>query len=327
MELNKSKLIGVGTFGCVYRPPLCRSNLDSPTQDLVGKIAFPYTIEREINIGNAIRNSIPDWSQYYGLLTGHQCQFEITDTLKSECAVFKKTTPDKHKLIRSYSSPYLGTSLFYYKNPITGSWLWNSTVHLIKGLAELHKNRIYHLDISSANILIDNTGTCRLIDFGASIMDPTPEIMEDRKYGFFDKNPLFYNVYETQNDFGLDFDYDIYSNNKLLNTYYKNYNTRSKFFDPHYEKDTASDVIKNYINLGSQRKYLENIVIPNLGKIDLYRLGNTIDEFYGYHPNKPQIRETAPHLRTLLNGMIQVDLNSQWDMDRCLEFINSHNVQ
>ena len=40
---------------------------------------------------------------------------------------------------------------------------------ILKGLNYLHMKNIVHRDLKCANILIDNDGTCKLSDFGASL--------------------------------------------------------------------------------------------------------------------------------------------------------------
>ena len=42
------------------------------------------------------------------------------------------------------------------------------TKEMLQGLNYLHSHRIIHLDIKGANILVDQSGSCKLADFGAS---------------------------------------------------------------------------------------------------------------------------------------------------------------
>jgi len=42
------------------------------------------------------------------------------------------------------------------------------TRDVIRGLAFLHSNRVVHLDIKPANVLLDQHGTCKLADFGTA---------------------------------------------------------------------------------------------------------------------------------------------------------------
>ena len=42
------------------------------------------------------------------------------------------------------------------------------TRQILRGLHYLHSHRIVHRDVKGGNILVDNSGICKLADFGAS---------------------------------------------------------------------------------------------------------------------------------------------------------------
>eukprot|EP00462_Mataza_sp_D1_P027914 CAMPEP_0175177460 /NCGR_PEP_ID=MMETSP0087-20121206/34404_1 /TAXON_ID=136419 /ORGANISM="Unknown Unknown, Strain D1" /LENGTH=427 /DNA_ID=CAMNT_0016469451 /DNA_START=12 /DNA_END=1291 /DNA_ORIENTATION=+ len=60
-------------------------------------------------------------------------------------------------------------SLIYHFGPFEESLVRAYTKQILHGLRYLHKKGIVHRDIKGGNILVDQTGVCKLADFGASM--------------------------------------------------------------------------------------------------------------------------------------------------------------
>jgi thiamine kinase-like enzyme len=62
------------------------------------------------------------------------------------------------------------SSLLYKFGKFSDSVIRLYTYQLLTGLEYLHRHRIIHRDIKGANILVNESGLCKLADFGASVL-------------------------------------------------------------------------------------------------------------------------------------------------------------
>lgn len=92
------------------------------------------------------------------------------------------------------------------KNPYTQKERLQRAIELVKTIESLHKKNIYHLDLNSANIHIDEAGRCHLIDFGiAEKLDKNQNLRNKFPYipGYFaperhsEANPSKADIYST----------------------------------------------------------------------------------------------------------------------------------
>ncbi len=317
-----AKMIGSGAYGCVYKPPLCYGPEETPLDDLVGKVSESESVKNELEASKLIRQKIPDWREYYGILSGKSCHPQYTADEIDKCPVLK-TTKDESK-VDSYSSDYLGTPLYKYQDTsVTTDWLWKSFVHLVVAVNKLHINRIYHMDINGGNILIDDKGNCRLIDFGLAIINPKPDNLG--KFSFFKDFPLFYNAYLTREIFGTSNNYDLFNDPYLLVDYRDAYADLCKFYNPNYERGTASDEIIISLYRASLYGYPGKVVLPNLGKVDLYRLADNFNDLFNHQVKLKILQNYSAAFdykwSPIINGMLNPDVNQQWNMKKVLEYI------
>ena len=82
--------------------------------------------------------------------------------------------------------------------------------------------------------------------------------------------------------------------------------------------------------MGSLDDYLEKIVMPNLGKIDLYQLADVFNNIY--HSVIESLRMNGYNVEfknkwdKMINGLLQVNINLQWDMERTLKYLEENTV-
>lgn len=169
------KKVGSGTYGCVYYPPLsCESSQQFPMK--VSKLMQREDALEEYRIYNRLGiDKLDPGEEFFvkspilceakkdelsNLKGGETCEVEGADTL----------------ILYNYA----GLSI----NTFPLATILHGMLNVFNGIQLLNKNKIYHCDIKSDNLLAGN-GTIRLIDFGISTN--YSKVMED--------NDLFDNMY------------------------------------------------------------------------------------------------------------------------------------
>jgi serine/threonine protein kinase len=160
------KLIGSGTYGCVFDKPLNCKNMTVPSyKKMIGKITSREDAKTELNLSQQLA-SFPKANQYFVIIdstcTPEPRTKQSEEDLKS-CTLMKgvklNTTiqllmPYGGKPL--YSIPHQMKSLNYFS--ICQSLLEAGTILLIKS--------VVHYDLSMSNILCDSPSTIKIIDFG-----------------------------------------------------------------------------------------------------------------------------------------------------------------
>lgn len=311
-------MIGSGGGGCVYRPPLCG---DDQTDDIVGKIgdSSATSFQKELRAAKLLA-SVPDIDKYVILIDPIPCDATITPEIEKECRFAKKAVKEGSNTIKSYQSKYGGVVFdsIPHKAPTTFQWLYESLMHLLEGLAILHSKGLYHLDIYSSNIVVSSDGTCRLIDFGLSVL--SKDNVEAMGIVFYDRFPLFLNAY-TQRGIAPTSDY--------YDAYYDAYQDYMKFYHPKYKRGTIYDWIALEIFRGTKGKYLEDVVMPNLSKADGYELAETFNRPYvkmmsvGKDKLSTRDKAYAERVGDAINKMLDPRVESQMSVEEVLTYLKA----
>ena len=174
---NTSEEIGSGGFGIVSRPAArCDSFINKNfnqnvyreayynNPNYISKLTEHSSAERELEIGNAIKDLIPTYYDYFCLVE------------------FMCSAPESKSINRNgdfygtYAiSPYCGIpfsellrqDIVAPMNVFELCYLLTALQQMVEGLRLLHVNHIFHKDIHDGNILYDSENyMLRLIDFG-----------------------------------------------------------------------------------------------------------------------------------------------------------------
>ncbi|KAF0888370.1 hypothetical protein E2562_014192 [Oryza meyeriana var. granulata] len=148
-QWQKGKLIGSGTFGCVY--------------EATNRHTGALCAMKEVNI-------IPDDAKSAESLKQLDQEIKFLSQFKHENIVQyygSETIGDRFYIYLEYVHP---GSINKYVNQhcgaMTESVIRSFTRHILKGLAFLHSQKIMHRDIKGANLLVDVNGVVKLADFG-----------------------------------------------------------------------------------------------------------------------------------------------------------------
>jgi serine/threonine protein kinase len=185
--MEGGRLVGQGTFGCVFDPPLKCKEARSKAQKgpQVGKIGKPIDAEAELIAAKTL-----------GKIEGASTYFVLADpTSLCTPVVSSKDGIDNCKVVQrygmkdmvSFAMPYGGVTISNRFNAVkeegTTFPFQQCIVRLLECGAVLALHGYVHYDISPRNILFDEkTSMPRLIDFGMSFSSSniTAEIIQER---------------------------------------------------------------------------------------------------------------------------------------------------
>jgi serine/threonine protein kinase len=171
-------IIGQGTYGCVFDPPLlCKDAVALQKESkntTLGKLSLSWDIENEI-YASKILSDIPKADSYF-----------VLPNLNSVCVnpVPMKNQPDQEGIQECEAIKVFGTNdLVHYTMPFGGITIHSTfeknptkvfpfrmiVKHILEACSFLTLNGLVHYDLHSNNILLDSkTQIPRLIDFGFS---------------------------------------------------------------------------------------------------------------------------------------------------------------
>ena len=179
--MDGGAIIGYGTFGCVFDPPLrVLSKEDGTCKKIntnlqtVGKISESDDVKNEIE-ASKILSQIPKSSLYFVLLDMKSIHRPCPETQQDDiglksCPIIKRA---KMSNMLHFTMPYSGIGMSKYFSihirDTTPLPVEKVLTHLLESASLLALHNYVHYDIHSENILFDNvTKMPRIIDFGFS---------------------------------------------------------------------------------------------------------------------------------------------------------------
>ena len=193
MNNKGGKVIASGGYGCVFQPALKCEGETKRESNKISKLMTERHATQEFEEINNIKDeleSIRNYQDYFLIYDATLCRpskltasdltaFGEKCTALPKNDITKKNINDKLDEVMALNIPNGGLPVddYLYSD---GSFqkmyeVHNSLVRLLKhGIIPMNEENIYHSDIKDSNILIDESGKARLIDWGLAV-DYTPK--------------------------------------------------------------------------------------------------------------------------------------------------------
>jgi len=187
--LSGGKLIGEGSYGCIFTPSLeCKNKktqqkVDENPDLEVSKLILTKYAKQEDDVSTLIRK-IPLWKNYF-IVSETICQPSSNqkDKQLKDCSVIQDQQLSKFRLL---FMSYGGKPLNIHRFTLTNFDFLEFTKHLISAGALLNLFGVVHRDIHNGNILVDSSNIPRIIDFNLAIFveHKSSELQLSHQYDF-----------------------------------------------------------------------------------------------------------------------------------------------
>jgi serine/threonine protein kinase len=182
-QKEMSKLLGQGTYGCVYRPAMHCKTMKPMSKNYVSKIHRKLDVTQgELAAGTKIKNNVRNYSLFFAPIL-ETCDIRISqldDEQLNQCAPIQE---HKTEAFSSSKMDYVGkyTLRDYFEKELSNARtpndmqdfamkLIDSHMYLLHSAEILNGQNIIHLDIKGNNVMYhEKNHVFVIIDFGLSI--------------------------------------------------------------------------------------------------------------------------------------------------------------
>lgn len=309
------KLIGQGTYGCVYRKPLqCKNpamNKKYGSPDYLMKVSDVKALAEEMKISEMMKKIDP-FQEYFLYLLPEGCDIKTSyASLRPKCKIeVLEEIREDSKNVKGYFLKYGGVALKDYlathRDSITIDTVWNWLNKLVKGLVLLKLLGLVHQDLKTDNLVVNAEGDIFFIDFGLTYK---ASATEDNSVGvFYQILPMFYSLFYADKAERKEKCDDIYGH---LTDYKEMYTKLDRL--------ASTD----------PRRYWQDVIFPNIYKIDIFSIGKIFVDIYTNMKEKFRSQNAGKTdlLRNLILPMYYADPDVQYSLDDIVAYIERNEAK
>ena len=251
------KLLGQGTYGCVYSPPIpCKeNNIKYNNNTDVSKLMQAHEADLEYSMFNKIELSKLDPTSSFSIRAQQSCTPASLSNINN-CNISINTPKI---LIYKNGGPDLDNTLANMHRSDSLSILTNFK-NIIHGIDVLNTNHKYHMDLKAGNILTgkNGKGPFKFIDFGLSQTKYEPAYIYNSDYFAWPIDTVFMtgNAYISTH-------VKKFMANYHIKHYIEPYYTSKGWWSEQYLKSTLINILNNPKIDGAY----------SISKIDVYSIG------------------------------------------------------
>jgi len=187
--MRGGRLLGQGVYGCTFEPaPRCaggRVFREIGGRPAVGKVTTENTAD-ELAAGQRIMR-LPMAAAYFALPSaGCRPEMPIADPDISACKVLREASEAERSAATMLVLPAAGQQLVQWgaADPARAAKNFMRVfIHLLEGMTIYQDAGYVHNDIHEGNILVDERGVARFIDFGLAFRPAAVRTWEDANLG------------------------------------------------------------------------------------------------------------------------------------------------
>lgn len=325
--LSGGKVIGTGTYSCIFDPPLrCKTHSKQPKGHVITKLILEDEADTEWSISKRI-SKIPLWRNYFSVSESicKPAETQKDQELYTKCELLEEYDIGQLRLL---TMRYAGKAIQSYK--FTSSFqLIPFMIHILEAGALMTLNQLIHFDLHSGNILIDENQIPRFIDFNLSLKanESVPESQIAYRYSrnyHLPQQPPEYTAVLAINQ-GKDINAILHTITskpiiRLMQSLLR-IPLQTLLTNLHHVMTTNTYVMRGDI-MGWFYAYWMKIDSWALGAyfMDMIRRFSIIPVMYeGMQKNKNKIT-------TLLKHMTEFDPEKRWDCIQALKFMNPNSI-